>query len=157
MNNPTFNLNLSIFDERDNLPIDNSFVEGNMNIQTNFQYNETTTRELKRDTVADQGSSTDVFSSFFKEFPFMDELFTPFDESEKPTENQTTNSDEHQDEHQDKKTIDNIDSRHSRLDEEGLNAFSAANSEKNTKYSTTWAAKTFKGKLIKFFSYSHTL
>ena len=76
----------------------------------------------------------------------MDELFNSFDEhdnkenkpEETPSETPTEN---------DVKTEENPD-RHQVLEEDDLNTFSAANTEKTTKYATTWAAKTFKGKII---------
>ena len=149
MNTPTFNLNLSFFDEKDNLPGESSSMNTNMNTQGRFDTTGENNSELNGKTVTKQGSSTDdVFISFFNEFPFLDELFTPFDgndsEQDKPKDNESTKSTENQEETKNEE----VDSRHNILDEEDLNDISAANSEKKTKYSTTWAKKPSKVRCI---------
>ena len=149
MNTPTFNLNLSFFDERDNLQSVKPSTNENMSKPNNLDTSSTYTGELNTDTVTNKvSSSDDIFTSFCNEFPFLDELFTPFDanetKQEKPTQPENASPEKIEEENMN----ENVDPRHNILDEEGLNAFSAANSEKKTKYSTTWAVKTFKGNMI---------
>ena len=68
MNTPTFNLNLSFFDERDNLHSVKPSTNENMNEQSNFDTRRTDTGEVKTDTVTTRVStSDDVFTSFFNE------------------------------------------------------------------------------------------
>ena len=146
MNTPTFNLNLSFLNERDN----------STNETTNMDAKSIASGhagDLGNETVPNvHTSSNDVFVSFFNEFPFLDELFNPFDENdcteEKPIESKSTNPTESCHAEMDSKN----ESRHNVLEEKDLNAFSEANTEKTTKYATTWAVKTFKGKTITLFS-----
>lgn len=152
MNTPTFNLNLSFFYERDNLPSHNLFMDGNTSTPTHFEASDTRTVELKHANVSNQGSSGgDVFTSFYDEFPFLDELFTPFNENDINQEKPTVHQNIIREENQEENVSSELDSRHKSLDEDDLNAFSEANSEKNTKYSTKWATKTFKGTILSTF------
>ena len=140
MNTPNFDLNLMLSDDRDNIQTEelnpDSIRMQTTDMETSFGAG----------TVDSATSTKDVFASFFDEFPYMDELFNSFDEHdnkenksvETPSENPTEN---------DVKTEEKSD-RHQVLEEDDLNEFSAANTEKTTKYATTWAAKTFKGKIF---------
>ena len=160
MNTPIFNLNLSFVDEGDNL-LNNLPVPDAKNIEnTKRQQMNSDTSDLNQNAPDKQTSDDNVFTSFFNEFGYLDELFNSFDEDDKKGgQNDETQEEKHASRTPVQNHVD-PDDRHNVLQEKDLNAFSAANTEKSTKYATTWAVKTFKGKsrsnikyILKFFSF----